>query len=434
MTVALASMKRSPLSVHMPGVLALTLTVGVSASATADVPISYLADLDPIRRAVAGTPITIELHGDAACSAAIHSEMVAVEDVMLIERVRTVKIRGAGPTPRVARLQHVIAGAPSSPAYYARVVGGPIAPIGGACQAQSSEAAGGGAIPCASQVGTEVYFTGCNVNVRSGSGQTDSLPNGLGNLVIGYNEDGGGSAVHSGSHNLIIGPGHSYSSYVGMAVGLSHRLEGGYVSVSGGVGNTAAGIGGSVAGGSGNTAGRNIDNPGGPSVIAATVCGGDFNFASGDRSTIAGGIFNFAHSEGSLVAGGSDSDAFGEAAVVVGGYANRTEGGHATVTGGTNNVAGDATTEFASVSGGACNLATSLASPYVGFCADQMIGPDGAPSVSGGFGNIASGASASIAGGTGNSASGETSTVSGGNGRSATGTDDWRAGTLFENF
>ena len=35
-------------------------------------------------------------------------------------------------------------------------------------------------LPCASQVGTEVFFTGCNVNIRSGSGSTDGAVNGLG--------------------------------------------------------------------------------------------------------------------------------------------------------------------------------------------------------------------------------------------------------------
>jgi hypothetical protein len=33
-----------------------------------------------------------------------------------------------------------------------------------------------------------VYFDGCNVNIRSGSGATDGTLNGLGNLVVGYNE------------------------------------------------------------------------------------------------------------------------------------------------------------------------------------------------------------------------------------------------------
>ena len=49
---------------------------------------------------------------------------------------------------------------------------------------------------------TELFFEGCNVHVRNGAGQTDSL-NTLGNLIIGYNEDDGFPAPNdrTGSHN-----------------------------------------------------------------------------------------------------------------------------------------------------------------------------------------------------------------------------------------
>jgi hypothetical protein len=33
-----------------------------------------------------------------------------------------------------------------------------------------------------------LLFTGLNLQIRNGSGATDGLPNGLGNLIIGYNE------------------------------------------------------------------------------------------------------------------------------------------------------------------------------------------------------------------------------------------------------
>ena len=57
-------------------------------------------------------------------------------------------------------------------------------------------------LPCASQVGNDVYFEGCNVHVLSGSGATDGAINGLGNLVVGYNEDGGAGA------DGVVGSGH----------------------------------------------------------------------------------------------------------------------------------------------------------------------------------------------------------------------------------
>jgi hypothetical protein len=56
-------------------------------------------------------------------------------------------------------------------------------------------------------VGNEAQFTGCNVVIRNGTGDTGSVQNGLGNLVIGYNNDDPktGVAQRTGSHNLIIG-------------------------------------------------------------------------------------------------------------------------------------------------------------------------------------------------------------------------------------
>jgi hypothetical protein len=61
--------------------------------------------------------------------------------------------------------------------------------------------------------GPHVIFTGANVHVRSGSGETDGTPNGRGNLIVGYNEAAPGpSGYRSGSHNLLVGPAHTYPS------------------------------------------------------------------------------------------------------------------------------------------------------------------------------------------------------------------------------
>src|SRR5262245_43761212 len=42
-------------------------------------------------------------------------------------------------------------------------------------------------LACMSKVGTDVIFNGCNVHIRSGAGATNSVTNGLGNLIVGYN-------------------------------------------------------------------------------------------------------------------------------------------------------------------------------------------------------------------------------------------------------
>jgi len=40
------------------------------------------------------------------------------------------------------------------------------------------------------RTGRDIYFNGTNVHITDGSGTTDGKVNGLGNLIIGYNEPG----------------------------------------------------------------------------------------------------------------------------------------------------------------------------------------------------------------------------------------------------
>ncbi len=60
--------------------------------------------------------------------------------------------------------------------------------------------------------------------------------------------------IRSGSHNLIIGEFHSFSSFGGLVVNFANTISGPYASVSGGNANTASGGAASVLGGNGNTA------------------------------------------------------------------------------------------------------------------------------------------------------------------------------------
>jgi hypothetical protein len=101
--------------------------------------------------------------------------------------------------------------------------------------------------------GPHLLFTGANVHIRSGWGYTEDNDTGLGNLIIGYNENTGGNR-RTGSHNLVIGPEHSYSAYGGFVAGLGNTVSGPYASVSGGTANTAAGPASSVSAGERNTA------------------------------------------------------------------------------------------------------------------------------------------------------------------------------------
>lgn len=59
--------------------------------------------------------------------------------------------------------------------------------------------------------GPHILFTGANVHVRNGGGGTvDDEPNGLGNLILGYDENGA-AYERSGQHNLIVGANHGFT-------------------------------------------------------------------------------------------------------------------------------------------------------------------------------------------------------------------------------
>jgi|KBSSwiStaDraftv2_1062776.scaffolds.fasta_scaffold842272_1 hypothetical protein len=127
---------------------------------------------------------------------------------------------------------------------------------------------------CMSKTGDEVFFTGCNVHIVSGSGATEEAVNGLGNLIIGYNEDAPAvlsfapPSIRGGSHNLVIGPGHSYPSYGGLVAGRVNSVTGPNATVSGGVSNTASGHWSSVSGGEQNNASGTYSTVSGASAMS----------------------------------------------------------------------------------------------------------------------------------------------------------------------
>jgi flagellar capping protein FliD len=63
--------------------------------------------------------------------------------------------------------------------------------------------------------GPHVIFSGVNVHILSGSGATVDKT-GLGNLVVGYDEDSLDSSTidgnRSGSHDLVVGPQHEFTA------------------------------------------------------------------------------------------------------------------------------------------------------------------------------------------------------------------------------
>lgn len=95
----------------------------------------------------------------------------------------------------------------------------------------------------------EVVITGANLRLLNGLGSTDTT-NGLGNLIVGYHEPrDSGEDRQTGSHNVVVGKQHQFSSFGGLVVGLQNEIHGAFASVSGGVRNTAAGEHAAISGG-----------------------------------------------------------------------------------------------------------------------------------------------------------------------------------------
>ena len=252
-----------------------------------------------------------------------------------------------------------------------------------------------------SRSNNEVTISGANLHIVNGTGTTDGAVNGLGNLIVGYNEERGTDDDRSGSHNIVAGDYNNYSSYGGLVAGYNNNISGIYASVSGGINNTASNGFSSVSGGESNIASGDY----------ASVSGGFSNTASGVASSVSGGRRNTASGTSASVSGGGGPNvaagniAFGDYSAILGGQANlagdpaktdHTIGQQATVSGGYSN---EASGDYASVSGGANSIASGINA-----------------SVSGGYFNKASGINASVSGGINNTASGDYTSVSGGGG------------------
>jgi hypothetical protein len=194
----------------------------------------------------------------------------------------------------------------------------------------------------------EVVITGANLRIVNGLGSTETA-NGLGNLIVGYNEERYDCPTwrppeectnsRTGSHNLIVGKEHNFSSFGGAAVGLHHQISGIFASVTGGVNNEASGLWSTVSGGVNNVA----------SGVYAVVSAGVGNHAAGGISSISGGSTNIASGDYSSISGGSSSEASGSNSWLAGGANNIASGTLSSVSGGRGNTASG---ESSSVSGG----------------------------------------------------------------------------------
>ncbi len=157
-----------------------------------------------------------------------------------------------------------------------------------------------------------LVITGANLQVISGGDSTDAAVNGLGNIIIGYNEDenydstaeGSGTTdptpdTKTGSHNLIVGAGHTYSSFGGIVAGYDNNITSESASITGGLRNTVSGK-------------------------YSIVAGGDLNTAEGSYNNILGGFANTTKSLGNTILGGHSNtiEAGSLMSTISGGYAN----------------------------------------------------------------------------------------------------------------
>jgi hypothetical protein len=157
--------------------------------------------------------------------------------------------------------------------------------------------------------GSDVIISGANLHVVNGLNDTQST-NGLGNVIIGYNELRNSGNDRTGSHMLVVGKELNYSSFGGVVVGFHNETSGGFSSVSGGHFNIASGPQASVSGGQSNEA----------SGDSSSVSGGQANMASGIRSSVTAGDANEASGSEASVTGGNENKATGNAATVSGGF------------------------------------------------------------------------------------------------------------------
>ncbi|MCP4138452.1 MAG: hypothetical protein GY754_46270 [bacterium] len=243
-----------------------------------------------------------------------------------------------------------------------------------------------------SRAGDSIVFSGVNVQIVSGTGSTEGAVNGLGNLIVGYNEARTGDFnatidqekntinipldnTRTGSHNIIVGMMNNYSSYGGIVAGKwnsssniyasvtggsVNRAVGEYASISGGYINTADGPFSSVSGGCVNKAGSDYASVSGgwkntASNHYASVTGGYYNTASAGLSSISGGAFNSALSNCSSISGGSYNSTHEDYSSVSGGYSNKAYGHWSSVSGGANN---GASGDYSTITGGQANDTT----------------------------------------------------------------------------
>lgn len=151
-----------------------------------------------------------------------------------------------------------------------------------------------------------------NLQVVNGEGETHGEPNGLGNIILGVNEERTDVATsRSGSHYLVVGDAHEYTGTGGIVAGHRNTVGNRGTSVLSGLNNVAEGLMSVVVNGTRNTASGNY----------ATVVGGELNTADGGWSAIVTGLRNTTTADANIgsVLAGQDNEVAETGSAILGG-------------------------------------------------------------------------------------------------------------------
>lgn len=190
-----------------------------------------------------------------------------------------------------------------------------------------------------------LLISGVNLQLVNGAGSTSAV-NGLGNLIVGYNESDSLTTERGGSHNLVMGRWNQYGSFSGIAHGLRNSVLDDESAVIAGSNNVVSGVRSAVFGGDQNTASGN-------KVVAI---GGVQNEARGSVTSILGGSSNVSDGTASVIVGGAANQTLGNRTAVLGGGSNVSDGHVGVVVGGEGNATPELASGYAAVFGGRYNM------------------------------------------------------------------------------
>jgi hypothetical protein len=133
-----------------------------------------------------------------------------------------------------------------------------------------------------------IRISDVNVQVVNGLESTETI-NGLGNLIVGYNEFRTLENNRTGSHSIVLGKENNYNKYASTVGGISNSVNGEYSSIITGISNVVNANGSCVIGGSENIADLKPNN----SFPVSVIIGGQWNRTTSDHCVIVGGGYNF---------------------------------------------------------------------------------------------------------------------------------------------